>query len=61
MYHDSLHGILSGGSWAAFYFKGDHCTSVFLLLNCKPIRTIIAEGTSAVYSGQRDSIARSFT
>ena len=38
-------------------FKGAHCTPVLLLLNCRPIRTMIAEGTSAVYSGRGEGFS----
>jgi len=35
--------------------KGAHCTPVFLLLNRSQFEPCSAEGTSAVYSGQRES------
>ena len=40
--------------------KGAHCTPVLLPLNCRPIRTMIAEGTSAVYSGRGEGFHGSY-
>jgi len=56
MYFGSPHCMLSGGSWAALYSR----VLIALqssLLNCRPIRTMKAEGTSAVYSGRGEGFS----